>query len=77
MSLETLSVEPSQPLNDQMSALAPDFRQDLTHYPDQPSASKRYSVPFSAGYGTDPNVKEVKVYISFVHGSVEYTYRRR
>jgi hypothetical protein len=26
---------------------------------------------------TDPNIKEVKVYISFVHGSVEYTYRRR
>jgi hypothetical protein len=77
ISLETVSVEPTQPLNDQMSALAPDFRKDLTtHYPDQPSASKTYSVPFSAGYRTDPNIKEVKVYVNFAHASVEYTYRR-
>jgi hypothetical protein len=77
VSLETVSVEPSQPLYDQMSALAPDFRQDLgTNYPGQPSASKTYSVPFSAGYRTDPNIREVKVYVNFAHASVEYTYRR-
>jgi hypothetical protein len=60
-----------------MSALAPDFRQDLTtQYIGQPSASKTYSVPFSEAYRTDPNIKDVKVYIAFAHASVEYTYHR-
>jgi hypothetical protein len=77
ISLKTLEVVPRQPLLDQMSALAPDFRQDLqTQYIGHPSNSKTYSVPFSEGFRTDPNIKEVKVYISFAHASVEYTYRR-
>ena len=60
-----------------MSAFAPDFRQDLsTQYIGQPSASKTYSVPFSAGFATDPNINEVKLYVLFAHASVEYTYRR-
>jgi hypothetical protein len=78
IALKTLEVVPRQPMLDQMSALAPGFRQDLTtQYIGQPSASKTYSVPFPAGYRTDPNNKEVKVYINFAHASVEYTYRRR
>lgn len=78
ISLATETVEPRQPLLDQMSALAPGFRQDLqSHYPDQPSASKTYSVPFAEGYATDPNQKELKLYVSFASGaSVELTYRR-
>jgi hypothetical protein len=77
MSIKTVLVEPSQPFNDQMSALAPDFRQDLpTSYPGQPSASKTYSVPFSEGYRTDPNNKTLKLYVSAAHATVVLTYRR-
>jgi hypothetical protein len=76
MSLKTVSVEPSQRLGGQMTALAPDFRQDLTtSYPAQPSASKTYAVPFSAGY-KDPSYKELKLYVGFASASVVFTYRR-
>jgi hypothetical protein len=78
LALKTLEVVPRQPMLDQMSALAPGFRQDLTtQYIGQPSAAKTYSVPFAAGYRTDPNNREVKLYIAFAHATVEYTYRRR
>jgi hypothetical protein len=76
MSLKTVSVEPSQPLSDQMTALAPDFRQDLTtNYPNPASASKTYTVPLSVGYN-DPNYKEIKLYVGFAHATVTFTYRR-
>jgi hypothetical protein len=77
MSIKTVLVEPSQPFLDQMTALAPGFRQDLTtQYPGQPSAGKTYSVPFSEGYRTDPNQKELKLYVSAAHATVVFTYRR-
>ena len=59
-----------------MTALAPDFRQDLTtQYIGQPSASKSYAVPLTAGY-KDPQFKEIKIYVGIAHATVEYTYRR-
>jgi hypothetical protein len=77
MSIKTVLVEPRQPFNDQMTALAPGFRQDLpTQYPGQPSASKTYSVPFSESYRTDPNQKELKLYVGAAHATVVFTYRR-
>jgi hypothetical protein len=77
MSLKTVSVVPSQPLSDQMTALAPDFRQDLqTNYPNPASAAKTYSVPFSKSYKDDPNAKVIKLYVGFAHATVTFTYRR-
>ena len=77
MSIKTVSVVPSQPLADQMTALAPDFRQDLTtQYPGQPSANKTYTVPFSKVYKDDPNNKQIKLYVGFAHATVVFTYKR-
>jgi hypothetical protein len=77
MSLKTLKVVPSQPLADQMTALAPDFRQDLTtQYPGQPSRNKTYTVPFSKAFATDPNFKVIKLYVGFAHATVVFTYKR-
>jgi hypothetical protein len=74
MSLEVVTVEPRQPLLVQMSALHPDFRQDLaTQYPDQPSASKSYQVPLSAGYAGSK--QPIQVWISLGNAQIAYTYR--
>ena len=76
ISIKIAVVEPRQPLLDQISAFAPDFRQDLSaQYIGQPSASK--TIRARSRRATRPTpIKEVKVYVSFAHASVEYTYRR-
>jgi hypothetical protein len=74
LSVKLSDLEPKQPMNEQISALAPDFRQDLPiHYPDKPSATKTYPLPISAGQAT---AKEILVYVAFVNAEIRYTYRR-
>ena len=77
MSIKTVSVVPSQPLADQMTALAPDFRQDLTtQYPGQPSATRRTRFRSRRSTRTDPNNKMIKLYVGFAHATVVFTYKR-
>jgi hypothetical protein len=74
LSVTLSDVDPQQPINEQISALAPDFRQDLAiHYPDRPSATKTYPVPISASQAA---AKEILVYVAFVNAEIRYTYRR-
>jgi hypothetical protein len=74
LALKALMVEPPQPLFVQMSALAPDFRQDLSiNYPNPAQAAKTYSVPISSGYAT---AKDLWMLISLGGAEITYTYRR-
>lgn len=74
MSLKAESVVPSQPLFVQMSALAPDFRQDLgINYPSPAEAGKTYSVPLSMGYSS---AKELWIIIHVAAGEITYIYKR-
>jgi hypothetical protein len=74
LSLKADSVEPSQPLLVQMSARAPDFRQDLSiNYPSPAQAAKTYTMPLSAGY---KDFKDLVVIVSVVSAEVTYTYHR-
>lgn len=74
LGIKLYDVKPSQPNSDQISAVAPDFRQDLPiRYPDTPSATKTYSMPLAA---SQAGQKEIFVYVGFPNGEVRYTYRR-
>ncbi len=74
LSLKAVLVEPSQPLFVQMSARAPDFRQDLSiNYPSPAQAAKTYSVPISTGYAT---AKDLYVIVNFVSAEITFTYHR-
>jgi hypothetical protein len=71
--IKLYDMKPEQPNSDQMSALAPDFRQDLpVQYPSKPSATKTYKVPLSAGLAGFPTVD---VYVTFPNGEIKYTYK--
>jgi len=74
MSLKVLSIEPNQPIALQMTAIAPDFRQDLpVTYPNPASASKTYAMPLLASQAVS---KEVVVYVGWENAEIKYTYRR-
>jgi hypothetical protein len=67
-----LNVTPSQPLGDQMNALAPDFAQAIqAHWPDNPDVSKTFTVPLSAG-----QTSEFTITIGFISSGVTYHYKK-
>ena len=68
------SVNPSQPLGMQISALAPDFAQAVqAHWPDSPTVSKTYTVPIAAD---QKDSSDVAMTIGFVSSGVVYHYRK-
>ncbi len=71
---EILSVSPSQPLGDQMNALAPDFAQAIqAHWPDNPDVSKTFTVPLAAD---QKDSSDIAITIGFVSSGVTYHYRK-
>jgi hypothetical protein len=68
-----LNVTPSQPLGDQMNALAPDFAQAIqAHWPDNPDVEKTFNVPLTA---SDAGVSDYRITIGFISSSVTYHYK--
>jgi hypothetical protein len=67
-----LGVQPDQPLGDQINALAPGFAQAIqAHWPDNKDVSKTFTVPVSAGTGSDYSIT-----IGFVSSGVTYRYKK-
>lgn len=74
LGIKLYDMNPPQPNSEQISAVAPDFRQDLPiQYPDRPSATKTYSMPLAE---SQAGQKEIFVFVGFPNGEVRYTYRR-
>ena len=74
LGLDIADVNPVQPLLVGMTALAPNFAQQLTaHYPDQPTASKTYTVPIAAD---EASAQEITVTVGVLSAQVIYHYER-
>lgn len=72
--IKFLSVTPSQPLGDQMNALAPDFAQAIqAHWPDTPDVSKTFTVTLAAD---QKDSTDIPITIGFVSSGVTYHYRK-
>ena len=67
-------MNPVQPWLVGIGALVPNFAQQLTaHYPDQPSASKTYTVPIAADQKT---AQEITITVGVLSAQVVYHYER-